>query len=100
MFGRKRNDKSAQAQPRCCLYAEELLAAIRTSQLATMALSKRIEALEQAMRALDAVRVALEAKTWMAYQRRLAGRVKAGCARAESASRDARGRYLPDIPHG
>ncbi len=95
MFGRKRIEKSAQAQPRCCLHADEILAAITASRMETLALSRRIEALERAMRALDAVRVALEAKTWMAYQRRLAGRVKAGCARAATGSRDARGRYLP-----
>jgi hypothetical protein len=95
MFSRKKDNNSVQAQPRCCLHADELLAAIRTSELATLALSKRIEALEQAMRGLDAVRQMLEAKTLMAYQRRLAGRVKAGCARAASAQRDAHGRYLP-----
>ena len=96
MFGKKRKDKSAQAQTRCCLHADEILAAITGSRLETLALSRRIEAVERSMRALDAVRSALEAKTWMAYQRRLAGRVKAGCARAESARRDASGRYLPD----
>jgi hypothetical protein len=95
MFGRKKGEKSAQAQPRCCLHVDEMLAAITAIRLETLAQGRRIEALERAMRALDAVRIALEAKTWMAYQRRLAGRVKAGCARAATARRDPHGRYLP-----
>lgn len=98
MFGKKKGKKSAQADTRCCLHADRadaIMLALSTSAAGMQALSRRIEALERAMRALDAVRIALEAKTWMAYQRRLAGRVKAGCARAASARRDANGRYLP-----
>jgi hypothetical protein len=44
--------------------------------------------------ALDDFRRALEAKSWMQLSRRRAGRVKAGVARAATARRDARGRYV------
>jgi len=102
MFGKKKQKKLAQADTRCCLHSDEIIrqlsasyAGLQALSAGMQALSRRIEALERAMRALDAVRLALEAKTWMSYQRRLTGRVKAGCARAASARRDANGRYLP-----
>jgi hypothetical protein len=102
MFGKKTKRKLAQAQTACCSHdaafkaaAIDIVAAITASRLEIHALTTRIEGIERAIRALDAVRMALEAKTWMAYHRRLAGRVKAGCTRAATASRDANGRYLP-----
>lgn len=59
-------------------------------------LSARIDGFERALRALDAFRIALEAKTWIAFHQRRSGRVAGGCARAASAKRDARGRYVPE----
>ena len=61
-------------------------------------LTARIDGLQRAFTALDMFRVALEAKTWMAFHQRRSGNVAGGCARAASAKRDARGRYLPDLP--
>lgn len=61
-------------------------------------LTARIDDLHRAFTALDAFRIALEAKTWMAFHQRRSGRVAGGCARAASAKRDARGRYVPDVP--
>ncbi len=95
MFGKKKKKKLAQADTKCCLSNVDIMRVLSTNSADLQALSRRIEAVERAMRALDAVRIALEAKTWMAYHRRLTGRVKAGVARAASAQRDANGRYLP-----
>ena len=61
-------------------------------------LTSRIDGLHHAFDALNVFRVALEAKTWMAFHQRRNGRVAGGCARAASARRDARGRYLPSGP--
>lgn len=59
-------------------------------------LTARIDGLQRAFTALNLLRVALEAKTWMAFHQRRSGNVAGGCARAASAKRDERGRYLPD----
>jgi hypothetical protein len=61
-------------------------------------LTARIDGLHRAFTALDSFRVALEAKTWIAFHRRRSGQVAGGCGRAASAKRDERGRYLPDLP--
>lgn len=92
MFGRKNGQKLAPAETRTCSHDATLNAL--TAEVRT--LTAGIESLERAFRALDALRIAFEAKSWMAFQSRLAGRVKAGCARAASARRDAHGRYLPN----
>jgi hypothetical protein len=60
-------------------------------------LTARIDGLHRAFSALDMIRIALEAKTWIAFHQRRSGRVAGGCARAASAKRDARSRHLPDI---
>jgi hypothetical protein len=65
-----------------------LAAEIRTIRL-------EISALRRDFTALNSFRVALEAKSWMEFHRRREGRVAAGVARAATARRDARGRYLP-----
>ncbi len=77
----------------------EMLESISASRLEIRVLATRIEGVERAIRALDAVRLALEAKTWMAYQHRRTGRVKAGCARAATARRDSGGRFLCGTCH-
>ena len=66
-----------------------------TAEIRTLA--ARIHGLHRAFSALNAFRVALEAKTWIAFHQRRSGRVAGGCARAASAKRDARGRYVPRL---
>lgn len=66
------------------------------STLATEMKTMRLElaALRLAFTKLDDFRRALEAKTWMAFQARKVGRVAGGIARAATAKRDVRGRYM------
>ena len=56
-----------------------------------------IAGLTVAVNRLNAVRLALEAKTWMAFQTRKAGLVGGGVARAATPKRDACGRYVVDL---
>jgi hypothetical protein len=63
------------------------------AEIRTLAL--RIDGLQRSFSSLNAFRLALEAKTWLEFHRRRSGSVAGGCARAASARRDARGRYLP-----
>jgi hypothetical protein len=91
-LGSKDGDNSARAETRSCLCD----AAIAGVAAEIRALTARIDGFQRALNALNAIRIALEAKTWTAFQRRRSGRVAAGCARAATARRDARGRYLAD----
>jgi hypothetical protein len=88
---RKGAEESAPADARSCSHdvaINGLVAEIRT-------LTVRIDTLQRSFTLLNAFRLALEAKTWMEFHRRRHGRVAAGSARAATARRDARGRYLP-----
>ena len=89
-FRSEDKEEPAPTAPTSCSQIAGLAAEIRT-------LTARIDDFERAFRALDAFRIALEAKTWIAFHQRRSGRVAGGCARAASAKRDARGRYLPDV---
>lgn len=86
-FRSKDAEKPAPTAPTSCSQIAGLAAEIRT-------LTARIDDFERAFRALDAFRIALEAKTWIAFHQRRSGQVTGGCARAASAKRDERGRYL------
>jgi hypothetical protein len=90
-FGSKEAQNQAPGQTGSCLHdasLNELAAQVRM-------LTASIDSLQRAFSALNAFRVALEAKTWIAFHQRRSGRVAGGCARAATARRDARGRYLP-----
>ena len=71
-----------------------LIGELHASQLEMKHINEQLLALRRSVAELNQFRIALEAKTWLAFQRRRAGRVAAGIARAASASRDARGRFL------
>ena len=73
---KKEVGKLAPAETRACshdLAIRALVAEIRT-------LTARIDGLQSAFSALNAFRVALEAKTWIAFHRRRGGSVAGGCA--------------------
>ncbi len=73
----------AQAETRSCLHdaaINGLAAEIRT-------LAARIDGMQRAFSALNAIRLALEAKTWIAFHQRRSGHVAGGCARAATATR-------------
>jgi hypothetical protein len=72
------------------------MAAINSLAAEIRTIGLEINALRRDFTALNAWRVALETKTWLEFHRRRAGRVAAGIARAATARRDARGRYLPE----
>lgn len=90
-FRSKDAEEPAPAETASCSHDAGLAAEIRR-------LTARIDGFERAFSALNAFRIALEAKTWIAFHQRRSGRVAGGCARAASAKRDAHGRYLPDLP--
>jgi len=88
----KEAGKSAPAGARSCSHdaaINGLTAEIRT-------LTARIDGLQRAFSALNAFRVALEAKTWIAFHRRRSGHVAGGCARAAGARRAPDGTFLPN----
>ena len=88
IFGVKTQEKTGTNRAHVVLAVSLGLAAeIRT-------LTARIDDFERAFRALDAFRIALEAKTWIAFRQHRSGQVAGGCARAASAKRDEHGRYL------
>jgi len=103
-FRRKEARKSAPAETRSCSHnaainglATEIRTLTARIDALQCAFTARIDGLQRAVTALNAFRVALEAKTWIAFHQRRSGRVAGGCARAARAKRDARGRYLPDL---
>lgn len=89
-FRSKDAEEPAPARTASCSHdaaIHGLAAEIRT-------LTARIDGLHRAFAALNAFRVALEAKTWIAFHQRRSGQVTGGCARAASAKRDEHGRFL------
>jgi hypothetical protein len=88
---KKQLEKSAPASTRLC--SHEAAISGLTAEIRTLA--ARIDGLQRAFTALNAIRLALEAKTWTEFHRRRSGRVAGGCARAATAMRDAYGRYIP-----
>jgi hypothetical protein len=62
--------------------------------LALVTVQAELAALKLAFVELADIKRALQAKSWMAFQARKAGRVAGGVARATTARRDARGRYV------
>lgn len=94
LFARLRGkdaDSSAPAEARSCSHD----AAIALVLAEIRALAVRIDGMQRAVDALDQYRAALHAKTWTAYCSRHVGRVAGGSARAATARRDDRGRFLP-----
>jgi hypothetical protein len=89
-------EEPASAEAKSCSQLAGLAAEIRTLTARIDGFGHRIDGFEQAFKALNAFRIALEAKTWIGFHQRRRGRVAGGCARAASAKRDARGRYVPD----
>jgi hypothetical protein len=61
--------------------------------VALLAVRAEIAGLRRDFAELADIKRALQAKSWMAFQARKAGRVAGGVARAATAKRDKRGRY-------
>ena len=93
----KNKDESAPAAAKSCSHDAATTAALQGLTLEIDAIRVELVALRLAFTKLDDFRRALEAKTWTEFHRRRAGRVAGGVARAASARRDARGRYLPSL---
>jgi hypothetical protein len=90
----KYGEQSAPAEARLCTSIDGLIAEMRTIQLDMRTTKLQIVGLGHDVSALNAYRLALEARSWMQLGRRRADRVAAGVARARTARRDARGRYV------
>lgn len=92
--GSKTQRLSEPAETSLRLLIDGISAELHANRLELKRMNDQLLALRKDVVALNGFRLALEAKTWEAFHRRRVGRVKAGVARATSASRDARGRFL------
>jgi hypothetical protein len=92
-FRSKEVEKSARAETTSCSHD----AAINVLAADIRALTARNDGLQRAFGALNAFRIALETKTWIAFHQRRSGHVAVGRARASTVRHDARGRYLSDV---